>query len=108
MTFEEQLFQAMQQKVLKEIKETTFTKLEYGQRTTLPNGLLDKLWASIDWDEVVEQVRPALQTRICNSIVGAMETETKTDIKKLLSVDGVRQKLRMEVYPKLMQILDDA
>jgi len=107
MTFEEQILQAMQQKVLKEIKETAFTKLDYGQRTTLPQGLLDELWSSINWDEVVKQVRPEIQTRICNAIIGAMETETKTDIKKLLYVDGVRQKLRMEVYPKLMQVLDD-
>lgn len=108
MTFEEQVLQAMKQKVLDEIKDTSFTKLDYGQRTTLPSGLMDKLWSSINWDEVVEQVRPAIQVRICNAIIGAMETETKTDIKKLLAVDGVRQKLRMEVYPKLMQVLDDA
>jgi len=107
MTFEEQIMQAMQSKVLKEIKDTSFTKLDYNQRTTLPQGMIDKLWASINWNEVIEQVRPEIQKRICNSIIGAMETETKTDIKKLLAVDGVRQKLRMQVYPKMMQVLDE-
>ena len=108
MTFEEQMLQAIKQKVLKKIKDTAFTKLDYNQRATLPQELVDKLWASVDWNEVVEQVRPAMQARICNSIVGAMETEIKTDTKKLLAVDGVRQKLRMKVYPRLMQVLDDA
>lgn len=107
MTFEEQLMQSMQQKILKEIKSTNFIQIEYGQRQRIPDKLIEQVWQSIKWDEVIEQIRPTIQTKICNSIVGAMETETKTDVKKLLSVDGVRQKLRMEVYPKLMQVLDE-
>jgi len=106
MSFEEQILHAMQQKLLSEIKETDFTKLNCWQREELPKGFMEKLWASIDWDEVLEEVKPAIQKRICNSIIGAMETNVKTDVKKLMAVDGVRQKLRMNVYPKLMQALD--
>lgn len=61
---------------------------------------------SINWEEVLEEIRPKVQTRICNSIVASMEAEIKTDIKALLSVDEVRQKLRMEVYTKLMKVLE--
>lgn len=107
MEFEEQMLQTIQQKLLKEIKETSFTKLDYNQRFAIPQGMLDKLWKSVNWDEVIEQIRPQIQTRICNTVVGAMESEIKTDVKKLLSVDGVRQKLRMEVYPKMMEIFEE-
>lgn len=107
MNFEEQLMQRVMQKILQDVKTNTFIKMNYSHARAMPDTMLDKLWDSINWEEVIEQVRPTIQTRICNSIIGAMETEIKTDIKKVLSVDGVRQRLRMEIYPKLMKILED-
>ena len=106
--FEESIAQAIRNSVIKEIKEKSFLNLHYSERKPLPDHILDKLWDSVDWDEVLEEIRPKVQTRICNMIVASMETELKTDIKSLLSVDGVRQKLRMEVYPKLMSVLNNA
>ena len=106
MTFEDQLVSTIKQSVLNEVKNTAFLQIQYNQKKALPDGVLDKIWAEINWDEVVATVRVSVQTRICNSIVGAMDTEVKTDIKALLSVDGVRQKLRMQVYPHLMQVLN--
>ncbi len=107
--FDKQFKQAIESKILKEIKTTTLLQggIPWGDRKSIPGEALEQIWKSVDWDEVIEAVRPEIQKRICNSIIGAMETETKTDVKKLLGVDGVRQKLRMEVYPKLMQVLED-
>ena len=104
--FEEKMITAMRNKVISEIGKTEFTRIDYQQRGVIPNTIISKLWDSVNWDEVIEELRPKMQTRICNTIAGAIETEIKTDVKKLLAVDGVRQKLRMEVYPKLMQVLD--
>lgn len=108
MNFEEQFKQAVSNKILKEISQTDLLQggIPYQQRKEVPGNVIDQIWESINWQEVIDTVRPQIQTRICNSIVASMETETKTDIKKLLSVDGVRQKLRMEVYPKLMKVLN--
>ena len=107
LTFEEQIAREIRNSVLKEVQSTAFLRLQYEQRKVLPEGMLDKLWDSVNWDEVLEQIRPAIQTRICNTVIGAMETEVKTDVKSLLSVEGVRQKLRMNVYPELMKVLND-
>ena len=107
MNFEDQVISSIKQKVLSEISKTEFTTIKYSERKAIPDELLNKMWDSINWDEVVADVRLNLQTRICNSIVASMETELKTDVKKLLSVDGVRQKLRIEVYPKLMKVLNE-
>lgn len=104
--FEEDIAQSIRNSVLAEIKKTAFLNLQYSERKHIPSHILDDLWGSIKWDEVLEEIRPMVQTRICNSIVASMETELKTDIKSLLSVDGVRQKLRIEVYPKLMKVLE--
>lgn len=106
LTFEEQIAEELRRAIIKEIKTTSFVRLQYEQKKMLPNHVLEDLWATINWVEVIEQIRPAVQTRICNTIVGAMETEIKTDVKKLLAVSGVREKLRIEVYPKLMEVLN--
>lgn len=108
MSFEEEMVEEIQKVILREIKENSFLKLRYEDRKVLPDGVLEKLWDAVNWEEVIEQIRPEVQKRICNTIVGAMEAEIKTDVKKLLSVDGVRQKLRMQVYPKMMQIFNEA
>lgn len=106
-TFEEKITQEIQNSVIKEIKEKSFLNLQYSQKQVLPDYVLDDLWKAINWREVIEEIRPEIQKRICNTIIGTMETEIKTDIKKLLSVAGVREKLRMEVYPKLMEVLNE-
>ncbi len=107
MTFEEEIAREVQNSVLQEIKSNSFLRLQYNQRKVLPDGVLDKLWDAVNWDEVIEQIRPEVQKRICNTVIGSMETEIKTDVKKLLAVEGVRQKLRMEIYPKMMKIFDE-
>lgn len=107
MTFEEDLIQRLKNNVLNHVSKVDLIQPNYGHdRKPLPKEFLDKVWAEINWNEVIETVRPEIQKRICNAIVGNMETEIKTDIKSLLSVSGVREKLRIEVYPKLMKVLD--
>lgn len=105
-SFEENLEYLIKQSVINQIKKAEFVKFEYAQRQPLPQVVIEKLWKSIDWNEVIERVRPEFEKRLCNAIIGNMETEIKTDVKSILSIDGVRQKLRAEVYPNIMKILD--
>lgn len=106
--FEEDIIQTVKNKILKELHSIDFTRLDHKDKKVIPPEFIKMIWDSIKWSEVVEEIRPKIQTRICNTVIGSMETELKTDIKKLLSVDGVREKLRMEVYPQLMKVLDDS
>ncbi len=107
MSFEEQLTKSIKSKIIQEIGKTDILNISYQDRKQIPQDLIDKVWNSIDWSEVIEQIRPNVQTRICNSIIGNMEAELKTDIKKVLGVEGVRERLRMEIYPKIMNVLND-
>lgn len=97
----------MKNKVKNEISKTDFLKIDYNQKKNIPDEYINKLWGSIDWDEVIKQVKPEFQKRICNAILGSMETEIKTDVKSILSVQGVREKIRMEIYPNIIKILDE-
>ena len=106
MTFEEMMMQRIQRCMLDQIGKTEYLKIDYNQRQVIPIEFVEKMWASVDWNAIIEEVKPQLQTRICNAIIGNMETEIKTDVKNLMSVSGVREKLRIEVYPKLMAVLN--
>ena len=106
-TFEQQLEQSIKNSVLETIKKTDFIQQSYETKKRLPNEFIEKVWAEVDWGSVIEQVKPAIHTQICNSIIGSMGTEIKTDVKSILSIDGVRQKLRVTVYPEIMKILSE-
>ncbi len=104
--FSEKLMNDVQHAILHQLKKAEYVQFSHSERRPLPASFIDKVWSQVDWEEILAEVKPKMQTRICNSIVGAMETEIKTDVKKLMAVSGVRDKLRMEVYPKLMAVLE--
>ena len=106
MSFEDDITQAIKSKIISDIHKIAFTKIDYKSQQTIPAEFINSVWADVDWTAVLIEIKQGIQTRICNSVIANMETEMKTDIKKLLSIDGVRQKLRVEIYPKLMQVLD--
>ena len=105
-TFEEKLIQCMQNSIFDQVRKAEFIKVGYDLRQPLPQWVIEKLWKSIEWDLLIEKIKPEFEKRICNAIVGNMEAEIKTDVKSILNIDGVRQKLRAEVYPEIMKILD--
>lgn len=107
MDFEQQILQAVKNSIMSQVKGLDFIKVDYQQRQPLPQEFINKVWASVEWDKVLLEVKSNLETRICNAIVGNMETEIKSDVKSLLGVDGVRQRLRLEVYPSLMKVLNE-
>ncbi|RLI68827.1 MAG: hypothetical protein DRP02_11830 [Candidatus Gerdarchaeota archaeon] len=104
--FTEKLINDIQHAIIKQVKQQNFIDIKYDERKKLPSGFIEKAWNNVDWDSVLEALKPEMEKRICNSVIGAMEAEIKTDVKKLMCVSGVRDKLRMEVYPKLMKVLD--
>lgn len=108
MTFDEQVMQTIKNNILRQLSKEIVVKVDYQQRQAIPKEFIEKVWADVDWSAVIAQIKPEVQNRICNAIVGNMETEIKTDVKSILSVDGVRQKLRMQVYPQIVAILNDA
>ena len=104
--FEQQVTDQVQKRILASIKEIDFLdRWKHGQ-LTIPNDVIQKAWNGINWEEVVDYVKEELQNKVCKTIVENMLTETKTDVKSLLSIDGVRQKIRMEAYPKIKEVLD--
>lgn len=106
MTFEQQVTDQVQKRILASIKEINFLDRWKQEQLQIPPDVIQKAWNNINWVEVVDYVKGELQNKVCQTIVQNMMEETKTDVKHLLSVEGVRQKIRMEAYPKIKEVLD--
>ncbi|MBS9774728.1 MAG: hypothetical protein KGV59_06190 [Tenacibaculum sp.] len=107
MTFEKQIEKQVKETILKQINDCRFVEYHYSNKKRVPTDIVEKAWEKINWEEVTEYVTKQLQEQVCKTIVGNMITETKTDVKDILSVEGVRKKLRMKAYPKVMEVLNE-
>lgn len=97
--------QAIEGALLKQISDCRFIEHHHPKKRHVPEDIVDQVWSGIDWDRVVSVVTEQLQDRIASTIAQAMITEAKTDAKAVLSIEGVRQRLRAEAYPKIMESL---
>ena len=105
--FEDEIMQAIKKGIVSEVSRLPIVNISREDRRNVPKDIMDKVWDSVNWEDVFEELRPKIQLRICNAIIGSMETEIKTDVKHVLAIDGIRQRLRAEIYPQLMKILND-
>jgi pimeloyl-CoA synthetase len=104
--FEEKVQAKLQETILKQIADCRYVEYQHSQKRGVPDDIISKAWEAIDWEEVVTYVRKEIQDKVCQTIVQNMLTEVKTDVKAILSVEGVRQKIRMEAYPIIKKIIE--
>lgn len=102
----ENITKAIENRIIKDIGETRFLDNHCRYSVSIPKGLVDKVYAAIDWDAVVAQSIGKIQDRICAVIAESMLSEIKTDSKKVLAIEGVRERLRAQAYPKIMDALN--
>lgn len=107
LNFEEAIQHEVKKAIIANIQKHEFVSNNWSSRRELPKTFIDKIWVNVDWDSVLEKVKPQIETQICNAVIGNIQTEIKTDVKNILSIDGVRQKLRVHVYPELMKVLNN-
>ena len=107
MTFEEQIIKNVQHGILKQISECKYIEYHHKNKKHVPDDIVEKAWDGIDWEYVIKEVRNNLEQKLINVISGNMLTEAGTDAKRLLSIQGVRERLRAEAYPKIKEVLDN-
>lgn len=107
MTFEKQIQDQVQKRIINQLKEVDFIERWRNNKMVIPQDIIQKAWESINWDEVLQEITIGLQAQICRTIIGNMIAETGTDTKRILSVSGVRDKIKMTVYPELMKVLNN-
>ena len=104
--FEQEIQKSIHKQILDNIQDVRFLQYNHGTAKTVPEKVVQAVWDSVDWEEIINTVKPEIERRICNSLIASIETEIKTDVKKLLSISSVREELRMKVYPKLIAVLN--
>lgn len=105
--FEKKMMQSIEHTILKQIKEVYFVDRYPKYKKQVSQSLVEKVWENLDWDIIHQEVSKELQERIASNIVQSMLVELKTDVKSILSVQGVRQKLKMNAYPVIMKVLNE-
>jgi len=105
MNFEEQIQKQVQETILKQIGECRLVDYHHSNKKQIPSKILEEAWSNINWKDVITYVTKELQDKVAQTIVQNMLTEVKTDVKSILSVEGVRQKIRMEAYPIIKEVI---
>ena len=105
MNFEDQIINQVQKTILKQISDCRIIEYHHKNKKHIPDDILQKAWDGINWDEVVEYVTREIQDKVCQTIVANMLTEVKTDVKSILSIEGMRKKIRAEAYPKIKEVI---
>ena len=105
MNFEEQIQNQVQKTILKQIGECRLVDYHHSNKKQIPSKILEEAWSNINWEDIITYVTKELQDKVAQTIVQNMLTEVKTDVKSILSVEGMRQKIRMEAYPVIKKVI---
>ena len=105
--FETRIIESVKNAMLKQVTACQFIEYHHKNKKYVPDDIVEKAWEGLNWDFIISEVKNKLEERLINVISGNMINEAGTDAKKLLSISGVREKLRAEAYPKIKAILDN-
>lgn len=93
-SFEQQLVEAVQQSVLKMVRDNALVVPDYAQRAKVPHAKVQALYDSVDWDRVNELCLSRIEERCADHLLNAMATEMATDVKQVLSNKELREEVR--------------
>lgn len=94
MTFDEQLTEAVQQSVLKMIRDGSLVVPDYAMRAKVPAAKVQELYDSIDWNRVRALCLEKVEEHCADTILNKMATEVASDIKQVLSNKELREEVR--------------
>lgn len=102
--FEKAVIDAAQQSIVKMFNDGNLVMPDYANRVKLPADLVQKVYTLIDYEAVLELLRPKINELVATKITHALTEELTNDTKKLLSHEPTRLRLRMVVANELDKI----
>jgi hypothetical protein len=93
-SFEQQLTEAVQQSVLKMIRDGNLIAPDYSSRPKVPPHKLQEVYDNIDWGRVRSLVMERVEERCADHLLNSMATEIATDVKQVLSNKELREEVR--------------
>lgn len=101
LTFEQEISLAARRSIVKAINSGEWLKPDYQQRVSWPAALAQKAYASIDYDEVMRHLKPKINEMVADRIAAALSQELTNDVKRVLSHEPTRLRLRLAVMNAL-------
>ena len=92
--FDKQLQEAVQQSVLKMVRNGDLVLPEYAARAKIPPAKVQELYDAVDWGRVRALVLAEIESAVADKILNAMAAEMATDIKQVLSNKELREEVR--------------
>jgi hypothetical protein len=100
-TLEETLVDLARQAIVKMFKEGTFILPDYAARIKIPQALVDRVYGLIDYDEVLDLLRPKINGIVADRIAAHISQELGHDVKRTLGNEEMRNRLRLAVTQAL-------
>lgn len=96
-TFEQAIVAAARHSIVKMFTDGALIAPDYANRLKVPPDLVQRVYALIDYDEVMAHLRPKINELVADRIAAALSQELTNDIKKVLSHEPTRLRLRLAV-----------
>jgi len=81
---------------------------DYANRVKIPPALVEQVYQLIDWNSVLEILRPKINELVAVKITHAMSEELTGDVKRVLSHEPTRLRLRNLVACELDKIRSES
>lgn len=96
-TFEEAIVAAARHSIIKMFTDGAMIAPDYANRLKIPADLVQRAYNLIDYDEVMSRLRPHINELVAERIAAALAQELTNDVKKILSHEPTRLRLRLAV-----------
>lgn len=103
-TFEQDLVKAVQDAILKQVRDNGFVSLPYEQRIKVDGALLREAYANINREMVSAQITAIIEERLSDLIWNALATELSNDVKQILSNRELREEVRAVLRDQIRKV----
>jgi len=103
--FEQKLLASAQQQILKMFSDGSLVMPDYANRIKIPADLVQKIYSLIDYDAVLELLRPKINELVAKKILHVLTEELSADVKKTMSTGPIRDKLKATLTVELAKVV---
>jgi len=100
-TFEEAIVAAAKHSIVKLFSDGNMIAPDYANRIKVPPELTQKVYDLVDYEAVLAILRPKVIEMVADRIASALSQELTTDVKKVLSHEPTRMRLRAVVLREI-------
>jgi hypothetical protein len=106
MTFAEQMQQAIEQTVVKQIRDGKGVGIPYGA-VEVPPSFIRECWELVDQENLKKEIAKILEKELAQRIVNKFESEVANDIKQVLSDKEQRENVRAYIRKNISTLIGE-